>query len=215
LNPNDSVVTALGGTSQHLAAGCANGDILFWRIFPGFELRKHARITDRVQGAITSLKCIEDSPMITAATRDGYVLVANLVEGCLLRKLQPFDGHPVDEVSLSFGSPGCIFSSCRGGRSLSTHSLNGQLLSRLTLEQKLSPGMIIQSGNEFGDIGIVFDNKQSLIVLQLPFLKVLSIVAIKTDGVEGSALLNAEICKENNLIVLVFSSGEVVFVTPH
>lgn len=114
-------------------------------------------------------------------------------------------------MNISFGSPSSIlFSSFK---EIFSYSLNGQLLSTLKLDNRVSAGIFVTTEEDHSQIAVVIDSDHNLLVLQLPFLKVITTIALKIDPPEAK-VLSATYDQTSELIILTLSTGGLFLVAP-
>jgi hypothetical protein len=115
-------------------------------------------------------------------------------------------------VELFIGSPTSVLLLSPANSSLYSYSINGQLLAVLELQpSRLHPfiSLTVFSDHSTGALLLTRDNH--LLVVQLPFLKLLSTTSLKSS----ESLAKAFFDKNNSLLFLAYASGQLSVAMPN
>lgn len=91
--------------------------------------------------------------------------------------------------------------------------MNGQILSTTKLDNTISAGIFVSTDTDHAQIAIVIDSANNLIVVQLPFLKVIACVSIAFDS-PNACILAAAYDRHSELVVLALNTGGLFVVSP-
>jgi hypothetical protein len=94
-----------------------------------------------------------------------------------------------------------------------TYSLNGQFLGKFVFESTLISDIFVSTAPDHSQIAMVVDADNSLHVLQLPFLRLLSSTSLNIEPADAIVLASSY-DKASELVILSLSSGGVLLISP-